>query len=156
MKTALSEALDSKLSQLQRQNILLNNCLLLLHTNQSESFRKQLDEIKAKYPQMLSETVLLEAALLCKEKKPLDAIKFLKNSCNNSALNLEVSLVLVQLLIKEGEIKEAANVLRSLGDSTFKPGVISTLITLYLSLDDKKSATDLLTEAVNWYQKHKV
>ena len=157
MKTALSEASDSKLSQIHRQNIVFNNCLLLLHTNQSESFRKQLDEIKTKYPQMTSEALVLEASLLCKEKKVSDAIKFLKqHSEQNSKLSLEVFLTLTQLLIREGQTVEACRVLRSLKDNTYRPAIISTLITLYLSLEDKESATSLLTEAVGWYEKNKV
>jgi len=155
MKTALSETLESKLFQLQRQTILFNNCLLLLHTNQSDSVRKQLEEIKKKFPQQISETILLEAALLCKEKKVLEAIKFLRNATQeNSNLSLEVSLVLTQLLIKNGDISDSCHVLRSLGENTYKPGVISTLIALYLHLDDKASATSLLTEAVKWYEKN--
>jgi signal recognition particle subunit SRP72 len=157
MKTALSENTDSKLSKAQRETILFNNFLLLLHTNQSDSCRKQLEELKKKYPEAISEAILLEAALLCKEQKVTDAIKLLKQSSEKSpGLVLEVTLVLSQLLIKNGDISESCRVLRSLGEVAYKPGITSTLVTLYLSLGDKESATNLLTEAVQWYEKNKV
>lgn len=158
MKTALSEALDSRLSQLHRQSIVFNNCLLLLHTNQIDSFRKQLEQIKAKYPQMSCEALLLEASFLCKEKKVSEAIELLKNweQKHNKSPAIEVALTLTQLLIREGRTGEACKVLRSLGSHSYKPAIVSTLVTLYLSLDDKESATALLTEAVEWYEKNKV
>jgi signal recognition particle subunit SRP72 len=59
-------------------------------------------------------------------------------------------------LIKNGDISESCRVLRSLGEVAYKPGITSTLVTLYLSLGDKESATNLLTEAVQWYEKNKV
>lgn len=157
MKTALSENTDSKLSKVQRETILFNNCLLLLHTNQSDSCKKQLEELKKKYPEAISEAILLEAALLCKEQKVTEAIKLLKQSSEKSpGPVLEVTLVLSQLLIKSGHINESCRVLRSLGEVAYRPGITSTLVTLYLSLGDKESATNLLTEAVQWYEKNKV
>ncbi|XP_054167221.1 signal recognition particle subunit SRP72-like [Oppia nitens] len=155
MKSALSDLIESKLSHIQKQTIVFNNCLLLLHTNQNDLLRNQLKEIKTKYPQQTSKALLLEAALLCKEKKVSDAIKFLKQSISDKpGLYLEVSLILTQLYIKNGDIADACKVLNLLGDLTYKPAIISTLITLYLHLDDKKSATNLLTNAVNWFEKN--
>ncbi|GBP14387.1 Signal recognition particle subunit SRP72 [Eumeta japonica] len=52
--------------------------------------------------------------------------------------------------------KEAVDVLLSLDEAKYKPGIVSALVTLYLGLNNKPAASELLKEAVDWYKKNNV
>lgn len=56
----------------------------------------------------------------------------------------------------QGDRKEACRVLRNLGDSAFKPGIVSALVTLYLADNDREGASKVLRDAVEWYKQSKV
>lgn len=49
----------------------------------------------------------------------------------------------------------AIQVLQSLGDKKYSPAIVSALVSLYLGLNDKQAASNILKEAVEWYKKSK-
>lgn len=156
MKTAVAEMEDSNLSTSQKQSIVFNNCLLLMHTNQNDSCRKKLAELKSRFPDSLANAVLVEAALLCKEKKVKDAVEVLKNySSKHPEQSIEIAFTLAQLLIGQKHFSQACEVLRNLGEISQRPGVISTLVTLYLHEDNKEAVVELLRKSIAWYKKNK-
>ena len=155
IKTAISDSLEFKLTSKQRQAIAVNNCLLLLHTNQIDQCRRSIQSLAKNFPSSAAEAALLSAALHCKEKKVQKAVDVLKEFAENHPdQSLVLSFTLAQLLLTQGHINQACETLRSLGEVSFSLGVISALVTLYLSMEDKESASSVLKEAVLWYKKN--
>jgi hypothetical protein len=56
----------------------------------------------------------------------------------------------------QGDRKEACRILQNLGEATFKPGIVSALVTLYLADGSRDSASKVLKDAVDWYRKNQV
>jgi hypothetical protein len=56
----------------------------------------------------------------------------------------------------QGDRKEACQILQNLGEATFKPGIVSALVTLYLADGSRDGASRVLKDAVDWYRKNKV
>lgn len=155
IKTATAESLDQKLTSKQRQTIAINNCLLLLHTNQIDQCRKSIQAFSRRFPTCAAEAALLSAALHCKEKKVQKAVDVLKEfGASHPDQSQVLSFTLAQLLLTQGHISQACDTLKSMGDVSYTPGVISALVTLYQSLEDKDSAAAALQSAIKWYRKN--
>ncbi|RWS29899.1 nucleolar protein 56-like isoform X1 [Leptotrombidium deliense] len=156
MKAAINETLESKLTSAQKSAIAFNNCLLLMLSNQNEACRKQIQNLKSKSE---IDSYIIEAALLCKEKRFNDAINILKGviSRSNSKANssIETSLTLVQLLLNQGHVSEALTILRGLDVITYKLAIVSALVVLYLSLEEKEAAIEVLKDTIKWYKRNK-
>ncbi|KAF8770151.1 Signal recognition particle subunit SRP72 like protein [Argiope bruennichi] len=156
IKIATAESLEPKLTTKQRQIIAINNCLLLLHTNQIDQCRRSIQALTNKYPSCGAEAALLLAALHCKEKKVQKAVDVLKEFAETHPdQSLLLSFTLAQLLLTQGHVSQACDTLRSIGDTSYSLGVISALVTLYLSMEDKDAATNVLQSAIKWYRKNK-
>lgn len=142
MKAALLE--DAKLSLLQKQTILQNHALFLMMTSQHDLCRKQIEEMPD-----TPERVVLQAALLVREKKNEEAIKLLR-----SVKTLHASLVLVQLLLLQGNVKAAAEVLSNDLDEeqSMSLGITSTLVSLLQSLNDIEGIVSTLKKTIKWHQ----
>lgn len=157
MKTATSEGLEYKLNSSQCHIIAINHCLLLLHTNQLEQCRRQLQLLEKNFKQNSVDATLIHVALLCREKQVNKAVSLLKDfAAVNPDQSLTISFTLVQLLLTQGHVSQACDILRSLGEISHKPGVVSALVTLYLSLEDRDSAINVFKEAINFYKKNKL
>ncbi|XP_015908172.2 signal recognition particle subunit SRP72 [Parasteatoda tepidariorum] len=156
IKTATAENLDTKLTSKQRQTIAMNNCLLLLHTNQLDQCRKSIQSMSEKFPSCAAETALLMAALYCREKKVQKAVDVLKEFASaHPEQSLTLSFTLAQLLLAQGHVSQACDTLRAMGDVTYTLGVTSALVTLYQSMEDKDSAVTVLQWAIKWHRKNK-
>lgn len=155
MKQALNEVNNPKLSSFQKRMIVFNNCLLLMTTNQTDTCRKQIQQFKSQFPNAGTEVLILEAALLCKEKKLSDAIEVLKKYKEKDPDNFEAPLIMVQLLLNQGHSGEALSILKELKYS-HKLAIVSMIVALHLALEDKAEAIRVLKEAINWYQSNKV
>lgn len=154
MKLATGDNLKQKLTSRQKCSINVNQCLLHMYTNQGEQCHGLAAKLKKQYPDMAS-PVLIEAAQFVREKKTEDA----KNLLNEYAKShpdkaLTTKLVMAQLYLTQGHVYEACNSLKSLGDLRYKPGVVSALVTLYLNQEDKDSASEVLVQTVDWYNKN--
>ncbi|PSN45652.1 Signal recognition particle subunit SRP72 [Blattella germanica] len=157
MKSATMEGLEHKLTSRQRKNIALNHCLLALYTNQGEQCQQLCEKLVATYPDMAAEAALIRATQLAKDGKAKEAAVILdKESKHDQEKKLAMKLAAVQLLLAEGDRKEACRVLQNLGEATFKPGIVSALVTLYLADGSRDGASKVLKDAVDWYRKNKV
>lgn len=157
MKNATLEGLEHKLTSRQRKNIALNHCLLAHYTNQGEQCQQLCDKLVATYPDMEAEAALIRAVQLAKDGNAREAAALLdKESKQDQEQKLAMKLAAVQLLLTEGDRKEACQILQNLGDATFKPGIVSALVTLYLADGNRDGASKVLKDAVDWYRKNKV
>lgn len=108
------------------------------------------------FPESVAETALLMAALHCREKKIQKAVDVLKEfATSHPEQSLVLSFTLAQLLLAQGHVSQACDTLRSMGDTSYSLGVTSALVTLYLSMEDKDSAINVLQLAIKWHRKNK-
>ncbi|CAH1782975.1 unnamed protein product [Owenia fusiformis] len=151
IKVATADGLHQKLTTEQRKLIAINQALLLMYTNQGDQCRKTVRSLQDKYPESDSPYLIL-ASHYAKEKQINKALASLQECAEkypDSSLNTK--LILAQLNLSQGNIYQACDVLKSLGDDTYKPGVVSTLVALYSSEENHQSALEVLQKAVAWY-----
>nr|XP_018915440.1 PREDICTED: signal recognition particle subunit SRP72 [Bemisia tabaci] len=157
IKSATSENLDQKLTTRQRKDIALNNCLFALYTNQVEFCNQLCSKLTEKFPDTARHVIIIKALLQAKSGKGKQAHKILSDYIeSHPEYQFELGLADVQLLLEEGDIATATQILENLGDNSFKPGIVSALVTLYLAQNDWKTASKTLEKAVDWYRKNKV
>lgn len=151
IKVATADGVQQKLTSSQRQAISLNECLLYMYTGQVEQCRHLAETLISSYPEC-DTPGLIQAAQYVRQKNVGQAIECLQAQLDNGADMLRLKLALAQLYLYQEHIYKACDVLWSLGDLTFSPGVVGTLVTLYSSQEDQTSATDVLSKAISWYQ----
>ncbi|KJH42973.1 tetratricopeptide repeat protein [Dictyocaulus viviparus] len=175
LKSALQ--LDkSKLSTRQRRILMLNNALVLLHSNQREPCRRALDDL-VKIFGSSRETRLLEAALYFRLNEFEKAIKVSSrnklinevfawrrgNFCIVHAdstqygfhlLNLEngdiqMEMTRIHLMVNSGNFEGAVDALKNLPIKLrLKPALVSLAVSLLVSIDRKDDALELINEAI--------
>ncbi|KAK3582757.1 hypothetical protein CHS0354_015281 [Potamilus streckersoni] len=153
MKVATADNLKQKLSSKQKELISINQCLLHMYTNQSDQCVQLADQLKNKYPD-IETPVLIEAAHYARDKQMPKAIQVLEvYSKAHPEHTLSVLLATAQLYLGQGSVYQACDCLKALGDLQYKLGVVSALVTLYLSQEDHNAASDIFTRALDWYKK---
>ncbi|XP_065347746.1 signal recognition particle subunit SRP72 [Cloeon dipterum] len=156
LKSATVDGLEHKLTQRQRRAIAVNQCLLAALTGQAEQCAAMCDKVAKQYASTKEELVLVRATALARDGKVADAGKLLNDESKQAPKRrLELQLAAVQMHLAEGDTKAACDILKNMGDSTFSPGIVSALVTLYLASSDRKSASTVLKDAVEWYRKNK-
>ncbi|XP_039283174.1 signal recognition particle subunit SRP72 isoform X1 [Nilaparvata lugens] len=157
MKNATSDGLQHKLTSRQRRDIAFNQCLFAMYNNQNDHCVQLCDKLVKQHPEMAAKITLVKAMSLARDSKLADATKLLTSFADSHkhAL-LEMKLAAVHLLLTEGKISEATQLLNTLGDLLYKPGIVSALVTLYMAQGNRDAASQLLQKAVDWYRKNKV
>jgi len=157
IRLAMAEACEPKLTNRQKRSIALNNCLLNLFTSSNDQCQQLCSKLIQTYPDAEFEVLLVKVSLLVKEKKYKDALDLLEKFAKaNPEKSFATRFAIVQILLMNGNKKGAIENLQSLDKDRYKPGIVSALVTLYLGLDNKKAASDILKSAVEWYKKHQV
>ncbi|KAL1394269.1 hypothetical protein pipiens_012082 [Culex pipiens pipiens] len=155
MKQATSEQAEHKLTSKQKKLIAFNNCLLALFTNQADC-QLLASRLGNSYQDLEFQSLLIRVSQMAKDKKFKDAVELLQNYCKKQPKQeLEVKFAIIQLQLLAGNRKAAVEILESLGEAKYRPGVVSALVTLYLGLDNKNAASNILKTAVEWYKKNK-
>jgi len=68
---------------------------------------------------------------------------------------VSVQLAMAQLYLSQGHVYQACTALQTLPpDLANRPGIIATLITLYLSQEDRSAASEALQKSVSWYREN--
>ncbi|KAK8733404.1 hypothetical protein OTU49_006623 [Cherax quadricarinatus] len=157
MKTAMAPGLEHKLTSYQRSTIGLNHCLLAYHTNQDEVCRTEAQKLTEEYPQLTLEAKVIQAAQMGREGKLNEARDVLRQCAqDHQDKALYISLVATQILLAKGEKKGACEMLMSLDESEmYRQGIVSAMVALYVSLEDRGSASAILRQAVEWHKKNK-
>ncbi|XP_055905256.1 signal recognition particle subunit SRP72 [Eupeodes corollae] len=156
IRLAMADSCDHKLTSRQKKIIALNNCLLALFTNANDC-QNLCNKLIQSNPDIEFEAVLIKCSQLAKDKKYKEAVDVLtKYATANEKNSFASKFAIIQLLLLQGNRKEAIEVLLSLGESKYKPGIVSALVTLYLGTDNKQAASALLKSAVDWYKKNNV
>lgn len=155
MRAAMSDACEHKLTSRQKKNIAFNNALLSLFANQTDC-QALATKLGAAYPDLDFQCILVRATQYAKDKKYKDGLdvleKYLKGKPKEA---MAAKFAMVQLHLVSGNKKGAIEILQSLGEAKYRPGVVSALVSLFLGIDDKHKASEILKEAVDWYKKNK-
>uniref|UniRef100_A0A1B6F764 Signal recognition particle subunit SRP72 n=1 Tax=Cuerna arida TaxID=1464854 RepID=A0A1B6F764_9HEMI len=156
IRSATAEGLHNKLTSKQRKAIRINQCLLSVYTNQTDQTTQLCAKLVKDYPDTQNLTVLLQAVLAAREGRAKEAATTLTQfAAKNPSFKMEMNLAAVQLLLTEGDLDSACNILEKLGDASFKPGIVSALVTLYMAQGKRDAASKLLQETVDWHRKNK-
>ncbi|XGW08313.1 hypothetical protein V3C99_010991 [Haemonchus contortus] len=141
LKTALQ--LDQKkLSTRQRRTLMLNNALVLLHSNQREPCRRVLDDLINVFGAS-KDTRLIEAALCFRLNEFEKAIKMLENG------DLQMEMTRIHLMINSGRLDEAITALNNIpANVRLQSAVVSLAVSLLVSLERKDEALKMLNEAI--------
>ncbi|WKX96523.1 hypothetical protein Q1695_012729 [Nippostrongylus brasiliensis] len=142
LKTALQ--LDQKkLSTRQRRTLMLNNALVLLHSNQREPCRRVLDDLIKTFGSS-RDTRLIEAALCFKLNEFEKATKMLENG------DLQMEITRIHLMINSGRLNEAIDALNNIPPNVrLQSAVVSLAVSLLVSLERKDEALKMLDEAIS-------
>ncbi|XP_075223088.1 signal recognition particle 72 isoform X2 [Lycorma delicatula] len=158
MKNATSDGLQHKLTSRQRKDVAFNQCLFAMYNNQVEHCNHLCEKLVKQHPEIASSIALVQATCLARDNKPTGATVILNSFAkSHPSTALEMKLASVHLLLSEGLLNEAVNILSTLNDEDkFKPGIVSALVTLYLAQNNRDTASQVLQQAVEWYRKNKV
>ncbi|XP_028391158.1 signal recognition particle subunit SRP72-like [Dendronephthya gigantea] len=155
IKVATADGIETKLNDRQKQYIAFNKCLVLMYSNQSDACRKAAKELEAKYPES-DFPVLIQAALLFREKQHQDAVNMLEKHVEVRArCSMQVSLAIVQLHLILGNSLEACKRLRSIETVKHRPAVVALLVNLYTHAGDIDAAVQVLDDAVAYAKTNK-
>lgn len=155
IRSAMADNCEAKLTSKQKKSIALNNCLLALFSGSSEQTLQLCNKFVQQYPDAEFEASLIKSSQLSRDKKFKEAVDHLeKFASSHKDKAFATKFAIIQLLLLQGNRKDAVEVLNSLGESKYKPGVVSALVTLYLGLDNKPAASGVLKSAVDWYKKN--
>jgi len=146
VKAATAEGLDQKLTNLQRNQIARNQALLAMFTAQVDLCKQLVDELDSG---LVPDKNFIMAGVLAKSGKYTAAVEQLDSAPGSI-------LTAAQILLSAGELAAALEKLQSLPTEwRFKHGVLSTMVSLQLALDNRPAAANLLKTATEWNVKNK-
>jgi len=148
LKAATAEGLEMKLNSAQRGQIARNQALLAMFTAQVDLCKQLVEQLDS---DIVPDKHYILAGVLAKSGKYADAVSQLKG--DDSAIS---HLTSAQILLNAGEVELAVGKLEGLPDSwRYRHGVLSTLVSLYLALNKRPAAADILKKASEWNLKNK-
>ncbi|KAK4871554.1 hypothetical protein RN001_015678 [Aquatica leii] len=157
MKAATSESLIHKLPSKQRRQIALNNAILMYYTNNFDQCNKLCKNIEETWPKLALKARVTHALSLTRSENFNKAIDLLnKYEPKTHEEKLYVKLVMVHLLLMQGEQAEACRILESMDADSYKPAIVGALITLYLGMKKKETALKVFERTVDWYRENNV
>jgi len=128
--------------------VAFNYCLLLLSMNKVELCREHAYALKAQYPDS-AVPVLLLASLLYRTKKISTCEEFLQEEIARleGREKARAQASLAQLYLSQHDTQKTIEVLRSIKALCHRPAILSTLVSLFESLSEVRSAVDFLDQA---------
>ncbi|RXN28369.1 signal recognition particle subunit SRP72-like protein [Labeo rohita] len=152
VKLTSADGVEHKLAKKQLQAIEINKALLAMYTNQADQCNKLLTSLQAQNPGH-PRPVLIQVAQLCREKQHSKAIELLQRfSDKHPESAFGIKLTMAQLYLTQGHVTKACDILKSIEEFKYKPGMISALVTMYTHEEDIDSAIDVFTQAIQYYQ----
>lgn len=154
IKTATSSELEFKLTTKQHYSIAYNEILLALIANQNDLVHKLLEQFKKRFNES-EEYAILKSSQLYKEKRLLDAEKYLIEFCeaNKGKCSLNLRYYLIQILVFENKLNETVNVFKSIDSYYNHPDVVNSLVLLFNILNKPDEASELLQNAIDYFKK---
>uniref|UniRef100_A0A673JE21 Signal recognition particle subunit SRP72 n=1 Tax=Sinocyclocheilus rhinocerous TaxID=307959 RepID=A0A673JE21_9TELE len=152
VKLTSAEGVEHKLAKKQLQAIEINKALLAMYTNQADQCNKMLASLQTQNPGH-PRPVLIKVAQLCREKQHNKAIELLQRFSDQHPESASgIKLTMAQLYLTQGHVTKACDILKSIEEIRYKPGMLSALVTMYTHEEDIDSAIDVFTQAIQYYQ----
>ena len=156
IKMLTNEAAVKKLTRSQLEIVTFNRCLFALRLNQLDQSRQILLEMKKGFTTSTGErgselSIIAEAALLYREKKPQEAIKILESYLSECNGRLLVFLTLGQLYWSQGNVAKAVNVLDSIPSVAQYLGIVSMLVLQLKSDGNIQRCLEILDKVVAYW-----
>ncbi|KAL8611218.1 hypothetical protein ACOMHN_013649 [Nucella lapillus] len=154
MKSATVDSVKAKLTASQKETIAVNQCLLHMYSNQGEQCLKEAGALIKTNPDLMT-CMLISAAQHVKDKNIDKAVELIQGYADTHPdQQFQLQLTKVQVYLSQGKVYPACDALKALGDVQYRPGVVSALVTLYMSQEDTVAASETLINTVNWYKKN--
>lgn len=148
LKAATVDGLELKLTSAQRGQISRNSALLAMFTAQVDLCKQLVAELE---PRPADSTLIVAAALARAGKHGEAVTELLAGEGSKDPVTV---MTAAQILLHAGEVSQATSLLASLPpDWQYRLGLLSALISLYLALDRRPDAADLLRKAAQWHRK---
>ncbi|CAE5963305.1 unnamed protein product [Arabidopsis arenosa] len=147
----LSQALDAKLSQKNKEAIYANRVLLLLHANKMDQARELCAALPGMFPESVVPT-LLQAAVLVRENKAAKAEELLGQCAEKFPEKSKVVLLArAQIAASASHPHIAAESLSKIPDIQHLPATVSTIVALKERAGDNDGASAVLDSAIKWW-----
>jgi len=148
IKAATVDGLELKLTTRQRSTIARNNALLAMFTAQVDLCKELVSALDSS---TVPDKELIIAGALSKAGKHNEAVDTLLKSAKDDPKTL---LTCGHILLSANRVSQATEALaRLVPEWKYRVGLLSTLVSLYLALDNRKAAAELLKSAVEWNKK---
>ncbi|TRY68710.1 hypothetical protein TCAL_06202 [Tigriopus californicus] len=155
IKAAKADGVEQKLTKANQFAIARNNALLAMYTNQVDLCRELIEELARKFDLDPQDRQFILAGALSRAGQTKEAVDLLLSD-KGAKSDLERVLVACQIYLERSQVREAVDLLNQLPKADkYRTGILSTMVTLYLALEDRKSAAQLLKEAVAFNSKSK-
>uniref|UniRef100_A0A671RQF9 Signal recognition particle subunit SRP72 n=1 Tax=Sinocyclocheilus anshuiensis TaxID=1608454 RepID=A0A671RQF9_9TELE len=157
VKLTSAEGVEHKLATKQLQAIEINKALLAMYTNQADQCNKMLASLQTQNPGH-PRPVLIKVAQLCREKQHNKAIELLQVLCPPDTFISAICGISTPKALLESNspwhshVTKACDILKSIEEIKYKPGMLSALVTMYTHEEDIDSAIDVFTQAIQYYQ----
>ncbi|PAA83502.1 hypothetical protein BOX15_Mlig004229g2, partial [Macrostomum lignano] len=160
IKFASGDALKQKLTKKQKQAIAMNQCLVYLYSNQGDLCKRSAEQLLKSDPN--NETLaLIVAAQLARERTPggasgggvnASATNYLESLCAQQPDFVQTRIALAQLFAQAGSPRQACEALKQLPpDLLFSDRIVSAVMRLYASVEDRDAVTEFLADARRHY-----
>ncbi|KAK7582121.1 hypothetical protein V9T40_013566 [Parthenolecanium corni] len=157
IRSCTVEILEHKLTSRQRGAIAFTQCLIALYNQQFDYCLQLCDKLLKNFPLMKEGAVLIKSLVLVKDNKVEEAVELLKKFTPEKVDDhLKLKLTAVLLLLSQNDKDGALQLLESLVEFSYQPGIVSALVTLHLSKNKHDEATKLLNKAVDWHTNNKI
>ncbi|KAK9820199.1 hypothetical protein WJX72_007419 [[Myrmecia] bisecta] len=150
----LTQSLETRLSDAQKECIHCNRALLLLLAHKTDACREIVTALLQRYPGS-SRVAMLHAALLSRDGRHTDADAILsKLAASQAEEALQPRLMRTQMLLAQQQPAQALTVLASVGDIELqhRPAVVATRVTLAEQVGDVAGAVEAVEEALGWWK----
>ncbi|CAE5963310.1 unnamed protein product [Arabidopsis arenosa] len=147
----LSQELNAKLSQKNKEAIYANRILLLLHANKMDQARELCAALPGMFPESVVPT-LLQAAVLVRENKAAKAEELLGQCAEKFPEKSKlVLLARAQIAASASHPHVAAESLSKIPDIQHLPATVATIVALKERAGDNDGAAAVLDSAIKWW-----
>ena len=141
-----------KLNSRQQSVVLFNRCLFALQINQLEQCRQLLQDFKKSFPKA-EEVILIESALLNREKKSLECCTLMEKCLETTPLcSVLVYLTLAQFYMGQGNHAKVCEVLEKVPELPKYLGIVSVLVSQYTFAGEEDSCKRLLEKVLGFWK----
>jgi len=152
LRKASSDEVQKKLTFEQRRIIAFNHCLISFYMHKEQQCRREVQELQEKYPESPMPALILASLLLHKQKISKCEELLRSEIERQTSEDVQTKLSLAQVYLSQKNFEGTIEVLSTIDSIRHKPGMVSTLVSLYKQANDVPAAVKLLDESVAYWE----